>query len=286
MDISLLGKGCLIKPLSLRDYRFELIAGADLLPAVFSLKDKIPTIKNQDGSSSCVAQATSYYLQLINYFETQGQTALSARDVYSSIFQPQGGASIIDAMKKVCDSGIVPEAEAPSYNQGNPPDEQFMRNRADITPQEQDDGMTYVAQKYLTWGNQNIDLYKQAIYQGHGCVVACGGNNYCWQNGLIITPDNQSQVAWSHAIFLIGWNDADQTFDFVNSWGNTWGFNGFGKLPYSYVQKGFVSNAFTLIDYPNTWYLKQMSIIKNLMEMINIVKKLIDLYKQKVALKI
>ena len=38
-----------------------------------------------------------------------------------------------------------------------------MTNRADITPTEQNDGMTYLAKSYVTWDNTNVDLYKQAI---------------------------------------------------------------------------------------------------------------------------
>jgi hypothetical protein len=217
MDISRFQNNALVKKIGIRDYRLENTpASAMTLPYSFSLRNKITDIKDQGSSSSCVAQATAYYVQLLNYIETTGQVPMSARDVYSLIFQPEGGAYIADACKKVCNSGCVPEIDATSYYNGQPPTESFMRLRSDINPKFQNDGMEYLAKKYVTWDNTNLDLYKQAIIQGNGMVAVTWGNNYCWgtgvKNGVILLPDDKTQMAWRHGLYFCGYftiSDAD-----------------------------------------------------------------------------
>ncbi|HRY62947.1 MAG TPA: hypothetical protein P5056_04235, partial [Candidatus Paceibacterota bacterium] len=224
-DISQFGKGCLIKEPSIRDYRLEtMLARATILPSSYSLKDKIGKIKNQGKSYSCVGQAIAYYVQLLNFLETGKQVEMSARDVYSTIYQPEGGAYIVDGMKKICNSGCVEEKDAPSYENGVAPSEAFMKNRADITSQESENGMTYLAKKYCTFEKKNVEKLKIAIYEGTGAVVACDGNNTCWADGEIEVPE---KVNWAHGILMVGWDDTKKVFEFVNSW-NGWGFDGFG----------------------------------------------------------
>src|ERR1035437_4209167 len=116
IDLSQFHNDAKIKPVDFRDYRLENIpALAAILPPVFSLRNKIAEIKNQGTSSSCVAQATAYYVQLLNFLETNTQVEMSARDIYSLIHLPGGGAYIADAFKKITQSGCVVEAEAPSH---------------------------------------------------------------------------------------------------------------------------------------------------------------------------
>lgn len=267
IDVSKFGKGAVIIPLTRKDYRLEL-ATAVPLPIKFSLKDKVGKVKNQNGSGSCVGQAFAYYAEVINNIETKEKVELSARDIYSLIYQPESGAWLKDGASKICNSGVVLEKDAVSYDNGNPPSEQFMRNRNDITDEEIENGKTYIALKYLTFDWGNIESYKQAIVQGNGCVTAVESNNICFANAEVLVPDNKSQVDWAHAIYLIGYDDNKRVFEFVNSWGEQWGDNGFGYLPYDYITKGYASNPLTLIDVKNETYIKLTSQIKNIMELI------------------
>jgi len=268
MDVSQFGKGAIETPLTIRDYRLELVAGTVQLPKKFSLKDKVGKVKNQGLSLSCVGQSFAYYAELLNFIESGEYIELSARDIYSLIYQEEGGAYSKDGASKICNSGVVLEKEAASYENGNPPTENFMRNRKDITNEAIDNGKTYMAKSYVTWDNQNIDMYKQAIIQGNGCVVISWGNNPCWANGDILLPDNKSQMSWRHQFLILGYDDEKQAFEIYNSWGIKWGFNGFGYLPYSYVENGYLTNPITLIDIPNNTYVKLVSQIVNLQLMI------------------
>lgn len=277
MNITNFGKGALIQPTTIRDYRLEL-AGATILPPQFSLRDKVGAIKNQDGSLSCVGQTFAYYAELLNTIETGVNTPMSARDIYSLIFQFDGGAFLKDAASKICNTGVIPENDAVSYIfDGIPPTEAYMRSRNGITQLSEDEGYNYWAYNYVTWNKTNLDLYKQAIVQGNGCAVACGGNNYAWQNTNILVLDSNVQIQWSHSVLLIGYDDVKKVFIFVNSWGANWGDGGFGYLPYDYITKGYVSNPITLIDLPNGRYYKYMSIFVNLKDRLSKVLKLLNI---------
>jgi C1A family cysteine protease len=268
IDLNQFKNGALIAPVKLRDYRLEKMpARATALPSKFSLRDKIGKIKNQGASSSCVGQATAYYVQLLNLLETGEQVEMSARDIYSLIYEKGGGAYIKKAFQKICNSGCVEEKDATSYENGNPPSEAFMTSRQGITKEAEEKGMTYLAKKYFTWNNTNLELYKRAIIEGNGMVSVSWGNNIIWQNARIELPDNHSQMTWCHGILFTGWDDEKQELEFVNSW-NGWGDLGFGYLPYKYITEGYVANPYTLIDLPNDSYVKIMSIFTNLVEKI------------------
>jgi len=53
--------------------------------------------------------------------------------------------------------------------------------------------------------------------------------------GMISYPRNPNNMLGGHAVCVIGYNDAGQFVKFKNSWGSGWGKNGYGKLPYRYI---------------------------------------------------
>ena len=50
-------------------------------------------------------------------------------------------------------------------------------------------------------------------------------------NGIIPMPGAHETLEGGHALLCVGYDDADQTFLFKNSWNTTWGIEGYGKLP-------------------------------------------------------
>lgn len=262
--------GAVIEKPSFKDFRFEFVAGAEPLPEEYSLRDKIFWIKDQNGSNSCVGQAFSYYAEVLNYLETKEKVKLSARDIYSLIYLPQGGAWLRDGAKKIVKSGVVLEKDAPSYINGNPPDEAFMRQRSDITEEEVERGNTYLAKSYVRIPERSFEAVKRAIYQYHGCVLGVIGDNVGWENpknGIVKLPTTERK--WGHAFYCTGWKkiNEEEYIEFVNSWGENWGDNGFGYLSKNYFKKGLVFNPWCLIDMPNEYYnllKKQASLLKRL----------------------
>jgi hypothetical protein len=55
-------------------------------------------------------------------------------------------------------------------------------------------------------------------------------------NGVI--PKQNGQLIGGHAVLLVGYNDETRLFKFKNSWGASWGDNGYGYLSYDYYLAG------------------------------------------------
>ena len=53
-------------------------------------------------------------------------------------------------------------------------------------------------------------------------------------NGEIRLPETGEQLRDTHCVVLVGYDDSRSRFIVRNSWGTTWGDNGYGYLPYEY----------------------------------------------------
>jgi len=60
---------------------------------------------------------------------------------------------------------------------------------------------------------------------------------YSPRNGRIDVPDAHQLISDNHAILLTGYLDTDLVFRFRNSWGQSWGVDGYGELPYEYLTR-------------------------------------------------
>jgi C1A family cysteine protease len=64
---------------------------------------------------------------------------------------------------------------------------------------------------------------------------------------LAKVPSPSEPLIGGHSVCLVGYDDAKQTFKFINSWGPTWGDHGYGYLPFKYLEgSGSESWAITM----------------------------------------
>lgn len=66
-------------------------------------------------------------------------------------------------------------------------------------------------------------------------------------DGVIPYPSNSNQIYGGHAICAVGYDNDKQLVKFKNSWGKTWGDDGYGYLPYKYIED-FLWDAWTCED--------------------------------------
>ncbi|MCK4265414.1 hypothetical protein KAW80_03590 [Candidatus Babeliales bacterium] len=251
MNIQNLGKGAIKSPEDKRDFLYEgLMSVGQLKPfdwsKGFDVTKKIGTLKveNQNGSSSCTGQAWSKYQEILNALENVNAD-LSAKDIYSRIFQPQGGAYIRDGAKLLISRGVVTEKTNPSYENGQPPSEEFMRK---ILEGNEEEATINGSSSYATTTHNDIEWIAQMIRDNNGVVTGFFGDNEGWANADIKPPKSRS---WGHCILLTGacMRNGEKAIKFINSWGEEWGENGFG---YFYGDSlGEMFDIWTLVDKIN-----------------------------------
>ena len=82
----------------------------------------------------------------------------------------------------------------------------------------------------------------QPLLSGFFCF--CYSYFYNNVNGVI--PNPSGSIIGGHAILFVGYDDSKQLFKFKNSWGTSWGDNGYGYLSYKYFTSGNVSEVWTV----------------------------------------
>lgn len=63
-------------------------------------------------------------------------------------------------------------------------------------------------------------------------------------NGVMPMPKAGEQVIGGHAVFVVGYDDNKQSLIVRNSWGTSWGDNGYFYMPYAYFTSDNVDGIF------------------------------------------
>lgn len=253
-DIAKFGKGAVMAPPDARNYLWEQVMGVGELSPFdwgtgYGVEKAIGQqlkVEHQDGSSSCVAQAVSKYGEVLGIDENNGILPdLSAKDIYSRIFLPSGGAYIAEGMRVLVKRGVVKESTNPSYENGNPPSEAFMRQ---IVEGNDSEAMLFSTKSYVTTRKTSIEQIAQMIRDNKGVVTGFTGTNRGWSQPDVRPPQPNEPVSayWGHAVFLgrAEMRNGRQMIGFLNSWGRGWGEDGWGWFDESYLPYMFDLNTF------------------------------------------
>lgn len=207
------------------------------LPAMVDWRNKdgknwVSPILDQGNCGSCVAFAA------VGVLETQYKIAslLPTMNIKLSpqhLFACGGGG---------CDSGWYPSSAANFIQKKGVPDEACSPYISGATGQDVacQASCANAPQRSLkissfttpTRGSKNIQAVKQALQTGpvvttldvYADFMAYAGGVYQHTTG---------EALGGHAISIVGYDDSKQAFIIRNSWGQTWGENGFGYVSYS-----------------------------------------------------
>ena len=208
-------------------YRSFLPPAADLSPA-------FPTPGDQGQQSSCTAWAVGYALR--SYYEGKRQ-----QWNFSAANQLISPAYIYNHLHNY--SGDCSQGTPISYaldllkTQGAPTLEAFPYVENDCTVKPNPAVMGAASQfRIRSWkalDPKKIDDAKGQIHRGNPVVFGMDiSDEFEKWSGDAVYDNTSSPRTGGHAMVIVGYSEPRQAFKIINSWGTSWGENGFGWISY------------------------------------------------------
>lgn len=231
-------------------------------PSEVNLIKWFSPVEDQGNLGSCTANAG---VGLLEYFENRAYgnfidaSRLFLYKVSRNLLGVTGdtGAYLRTTMKAMAAFGVLPEANLP-----------YMISKFDEEPS----AFAYAyAQAYKSLSYFRLDQagmapnavlgrIKSFIAAGYPSMFGFTVYNYGNSHGEFVFPSPTDRALGGHAIVAMGYDDSRTigqskgALKIRNSWGASWGENGYGWLPYDYVLKGLAVDFWSLFKagYINT----------------------------------
>jgi C1A family cysteine protease len=213
-------------------------------------------VKNQVDKGTCVAHTLAALKETQDYYDTKSVEKYSTAWIYlvREMNQYKGeGMMIKEAMANLKNIGVVPYSMLPGnveYDDGA-----LMGYKASVNEEMKEEAKKHRIESYVF--STNKDDIKKALYHDHS-PVAIGVYVYesfydTDSSGIVPIPDEQREnIYGGHAMLIIGWiNIANKEYWVVqNSWGETWGDNGYCYLEIDKFPINEMWASIDLADYP------------------------------------
>lgn len=222
------------------DYKSEGLA--DSAPYEWKEKNTFKSylIKNQDGSSSCVAQATSKLLGVHEVVEGKEYKNLSPKFIYTRRSNyPSGGMWFHNALDIAVKNGSCQEELLPSDMKG----ESFMNDKTQETPNCVENALEYKAKNYVALPI-DIDKIAEVIGQGYAVLLGFRFDYDEWTEIPTINPN--SKLLCHHGVAGIdaGLYNGNKVTAIDDSWGP-----GHGKGGQRLITQEFLEARCTYAGY-------------------------------------
>ncbi|HWE84780.1 MAG TPA: C1 family peptidase [Terracidiphilus sp.] len=233
-----------------RDFLFAapLLRFQQGLPTSVDLSSKCPPVYDQGQLGSCTGNAIAGAIQFDQMKQGNKAFAPSRLFIYYNerviehAVAQDSGAQVRDGIKSVAKLGAPPETDWP-YK---------VAKFADKPP----------ATAYADAKKDLVSSYSrvlQNLTQMQGCLAAgfpfvLGFTAYdsfesdeVAKTGVLSMPASGEGVVGGHCVLAVGYNSIARTFLIRNSWGASWGKNGYFTMPFEYLQDSQLSSDFWTI---------------------------------------
>ncbi len=252
-----------------REISFSFVSSGSStnLPAKVDLRDKLPPIGNQGSYGTCVAWAVGYghrtYLYGIEKGLNSSQLAntsnqFSPKDLFWAVPSGEKGAqcngtNFEPAFDILVSRGIATMKTVPYTQLGD----------CSSTPQSDwtNEAGNYKVKNYRMIDSKDWSANNFKTHLAQGQAVSIGarlGDNFMqWQGSAVLNSETYLQPDMQHAyhaLVLIGYDDskgANGAFLVYNSWGTSWGDNGFIWIDYNFFLNNFIFGAFVVTPENN-----------------------------------
>lgn len=231
-----------------RDLQYSAAKPLIGLPIKTDLRNQLPDCWDQGQTSDCISHGISAGLwngqvvagykppvmpsRLFNYW--------NFRDIEGDTGKDEGG-QIRNGIKACNVYGVVPEVLWP-----------FDMSKLFTKPTDYvyNSALKGKIHFYASVNLTNLDQIKLAL--SHGLVVVMGFDvpkyfeSEEMDDGGILDLAHTNKIIGGHCVAIVGHDDEEQTFLVRNSWGTTWGINGYFKMGYDFATSNHCSDGWVI----------------------------------------
>jgi C1A family cysteine protease len=216
------------------------------LPPAADLRASCPPVLDQGALGSCTANAIAN-AHLFDQMKQQAPAPFAPsrlfvyyneRVIEQSVAR-DAGAMLRDGVKSIASEGVCPEAMWPY-----------------LIPKFADEPPRACYEAALEHQAISYERVLQNLMQMKGCLAS--GYPFVFgftvyesfestevaRTGVVQLPRVGESVIGGHAVLAVGYDDVEQRFAVMNSWGTGWGQHGYFTIPYAYLSDGDLSADF------------------------------------------
>ena len=231
-----------------RDYQFSAkVSTPKTMPSAVDLRPQMPTVVDQGNLGSCTANAIvaafQYDLikQKLNIFTGSRLFVYYNERLMEGSVGQDAGAMIRDGIKSLNTYGVCSEPTWPYIISrfANKP------STAAYTQAKLNKALSYYSVA------SSPTAIKTALAAGYPVVIGIevyeSFESYSVSSsGVVPMPKPSEQLLGGHAVLVVGYNDVLQQFIVRNSWGTSWGKNGYFFLPYAYANNSLMNDCWVV----------------------------------------
>jgi C1A family cysteine protease len=238
--------GCIPDTKDRRDYRFQVVEGI-VLPTSVDLRPGCAPIEDQGQLGSCTSFATGAAIRFARKKQGLSDFVTSHLFLYynsrtKNTKSVDSGASIRDAIIAAAKQGDCPESEWPydiSKFASKPPIQAYQ------------DALKDRAITYLRV-SQSLVQMKSCLAQGFPVVIGISvyesfESDEVAKTGIVPMPTSDEQLLGGHALLVVGYDTSKQWFIVRNSWGPSFGDQGYISIPFEYLGDSNLASDFWTI---------------------------------------
>jgi C1A family cysteine protease len=240
----------------MRDKLFSRWEAPRAIPNTVDLSNLTGPVLDQGDLGSCTANAIASALMypqiLANYMKKSGLESSTIitpsrlfiyynERVYEHTTASDAGASIRNGIKSVVWRGVCPELEWP-----------YDITKFAVAPPKQDytDAAKFKVSQYLRV--QNARAIVTSLAAGFPVVVGISvyssfESDEVAQSGIVPMPTKHDRLLGGHAVLATGYknsNSGERLIICKNSWGTSWGQQGYFTLPFNYLDDSELADDF------------------------------------------
>jgi C1A family cysteine protease len=204
----------------------------------FDLSSQMNPVRDQGNEGSTVGFTVASALEFAILQKDNLKTTISPRYIYNSInHKNDGGAMFTDAFNFLSKTGAIEESGW-AYRAGeyslDPPTSAINARHFKIT--------NYKPVKVDLATFKNLIVNRSCIVAG----MTVYSSLYESKNGIYPSPKLSDQLQGGQGVCIVGFDDKTELIKFRNSWGKSWGDNGYGYIKYGDISK-LITDAYIIL---------------------------------------